>query len=108
MTPLTPTSRPGIYSIAHVPSGRTFLGYSVNVDAILNRTRFELQTRTHRHVALQGDWTAPGPEAFVFGVLDILTVEPGGHRPRSPLTDDLKELLILWQEKLNLSPDCRY
>ncbi|THF85934.1 GIY-YIG nuclease family protein [Deinococcus sp. KSM4-11] len=108
MSPVIPTPRPGIYRILHVPSGRSLLGSSVNVDALLNRTRFELQTGTHRHPALQRDWTADGSEGFTFEVLDVLTMDLPGDPSLTPLNDDLKELLRLWQEKLDLPPACLY
>ncbi|GHF47444.1 hypothetical protein HNQ07_002785 [Deinococcus metalli] len=98
MSPVLPTPRPGVARVTHVPSGRSLLVPSVNVDAFLNRTRFELMTGTHRHAALQRDWTGDGAAAFTFDVLDTLT--PGDATPAT-LRDDLEELLTLWQEKLN-------
>lgn len=105
MSAVIPTARPGIYRVTHLSSGRSLLGASVNVDASLNRMRFELQTGTHRHAILQHDWTADGPDAFEVTVLD--TLAPGDVTPAT-LRDDLAELLILWQENLETSLSCRY
>ncbi|WP_295821910.1 GIY-YIG nuclease family protein [uncultured Deinococcus sp.] len=105
MSAVVPTARPGIYRITHRPSGRSLLGVSVNVDAFLNRMRFELQTGTHRHAVLQHDWTADGADAFEFTVLD--TLAPGDVTPAT-LRDDLAGLLLLWQEHLEPSLPCRY
>lgn len=104
MTVPAPKPRMGVYRIVHTPSGRTFLGWSVNLTAILNRTRFELQHGSHKHRALQTDWKTDGEDAFTFEILDELKVENPADRPH----DDLKELLTLWQEKLNIPPDQQY
>ncbi|PNY80463.1 GIY-YIG nuclease family protein [Deinococcus koreensis] len=99
-----PAPRMGVYRITHVPSGRTLLGWSVHLDAILNRTRFELQTGTCRHKALQADWQQSGPGTLTFEVLDELTPTTPEARPH----DDLRELLTLWQETLNIPIQLRY
>jgi len=98
------TPRPGIYRVQHLASGRSLLGGSVDAPAYLNRVRFELQLGTHRTPALQRDWTQDGPDAFTFEVLDDLKPDLAGRV--SP--DDLKELLALWQEKLNRSHQQTY
>lgn len=104
MTRLAPPPRMGVYRIVHAPSGRTLLGWSVNLGAILNRTRFELQYGAYQNRALQADWNADGPAAFTFDILDELTVDHPAERPH----DDLKELLALWQEKLTIPPQQQY
>ncbi|GGL18712.1 GIY-YIG nuclease family protein [Deinococcus radiotolerans] len=98
------TPRPGIYRVQHLTSGRSLLGSSVDAPAYLNRVRFELQLGSHRHPGLQRDWVQDGPDAFTFEVLDELKPDAAGRV--SP--DDLKELLSLWQEKLNVSPQPSY
>ncbi|WP_221089545.1 GIY-YIG nuclease family protein [Deinococcus aquaedulcis] len=98
------TPRMGIYRITHLPSGRTLLGSSSHVEGQLNRIRFELQLRGHRHAQMQRDWATDGPESFRFEVLDDLPPQRPGEDPQ----DDLKELLALWQEKLNIPAHQRY
>lgn len=104
MSVLPPAQRLGVYRVTHTPSGRTLLGYSVNLNAILNRTRFELQHGSCQTRAMQADWNADGADAFTFEVLDELKVDHPADRPH----DDLKELLNLWQEKLNLPAQQQY
>lgn len=99
------TPRPGIIRITHVPSGRTHLNCSTDAPALLNRTRFELQTGTHRVPALQRDWNTDGPDSLTFELLDELPPSRTGTRTPAALRDDLKELLTLWQETLNIPPD---
>ncbi|MBB6018095.1 GIY-YIG nuclease family protein [Deinococcus radiopugnans] len=94
------TPRMGIYRVSHLPSGRTLLGHSLHLEGMLNRIRFQLQNGLHPDKAMQADWKADGPDAFSFEVLDEITPKNPGDEP----VDDLKELLTLWQEKLNLPP----
>ncbi|UBV41916.1 GIY-YIG nuclease family protein [Deinococcus taeanensis] len=96
--------RPGVYRVTHRPSGRTLLGVSADASASLNRVRFELQHALHRAPALQRDWKQDGPAAFTFEVLDSLQPTDAG----APSHADLKELLALWLENLNLPSHQRY
>lgn len=98
------TPRMGVYRITHLPSERTLLGYSTHVEGMLNRIRFQLEFGNHTNKAMQNDWQASGPESFTFEVLDELKPKNPGDEP----VDDLKELLQLWQEKLNIPPPLRY
>ncbi|MBZ9751026.1 GIY-YIG nuclease family protein [Deinococcus sp. HMF7604] len=98
------TPRMGVYRITHLPSGRTLLGSSVHVEGLLNRIRFQLELGGHRHAQMQRDWAADGPAQFRFEVLDDLQPQHPGDEP----LDDLKELLALWEEKLNLPAGQRY
>lgn len=104
MTVPAPQPRMGVYRITHTPSGRTLLGWSMNLNAILNRTRFELQHGSHQNRALLADWKADGADAFTFEILDELKLDRPTDRP----LDDLKELLTLWQEKLHIPPAQQY
>ncbi len=98
------TPRLGIYRVTHTPSGRTLLGQSLHLDGMLNRIRFQLQNGLHPNRVMQADWKADGPDAFMFEVLDEIEPKNPGDEPM----DDLKELLTLWQEKLDLPPTQRY
>lgn len=98
------TPRMGVYRVTHVPSGRTLLGHSTHVEGLLNRFRFQLTHGSHVNRAMQRDWQATGPDSFTFEVLDDLTPTTPGEEP----VDDLKELLSLWQEKLNIPPGLQY
>ncbi|ADV67993.1 GIY-YIG nuclease family protein [Deinococcus maricopensis] len=96
----------GIYAVRHAPSGRTLLGCSPHVQGMLNRTRFQLQLGAHPNAALQRDWNACADD-LQFEVLDELTPDPA--RPAEyDYTDDLRELLALWHDRLNLAPHQRY
>lgn len=100
------TPRPaGVYRIVHTASGRTLLGSATDAPARLNRARTQLRTRGHPNRALQRDWNADGPDAFVFEVLDLLP--PREDADVDP-TEELEMLEDLWREKLDLPADCRY
>lgn len=87
----------GIFQVRNTVQGKSFIGTSTNLPAMLNRQRFQLELGSHPDRELQQDWNELGLEAFVFQVLDRLEPpkEPG-HDP----TDDLRTLKALWVEKL--------
>src|SRR5438270_259824 len=92
------TPRPmGVYRVRNKVNGKTLIGSSVNLPAILNRHRSELRMGGHRNRALQNDWNQFGADAFEFEELDHLQPsEQAGYDP----ANDLKELERLWLERL--------
>jgi hypothetical protein len=93
------TRRPmGVYRVRNLHDGRSLIGTSVDLPAILNRERVALRLGSHRNAALQRDWNALGPEAFAFEVLDTLAAPDG--QPAYDPTDDLQVLLGLWLDRL--------
>lgn len=93
------TRRPmGVYRIRNLSDGRSLVGTSVDLPAILNRERVALRMGSHRSAALQRDWNALGPDAFAFEVLD--TIEAPEGQPDYVPADDLKVLHALWVERL--------
>ena len=93
------TPRPmGIYRVRNARNDRSLIGRSVDLPAILNRERTQLRFGVHRNTALQNDWAAFGPDAFVFEVLD--TIKAPDDQPGYDPTDDLKVLEALWLERL--------
>ena len=87
----------GIFCIRNQRNGKAFLGSSLDVPAMLNRLRFQLQLGKHPNVALQTDWTHLGADAFTLETLDLLkaSVEPD-YDPK----DDLQTLLEMWRETM--------
>ena len=88
----------GVYRILNTRDGRSLVGRSVDVPSSLNRERAALRFGAHQNAALQRDWNALGPDAFVFEVLDTLT--PPDDRPGYDPSDDLRVLEALWLERL--------
>lgn len=46
----------GIYRVRHKASGRSLVGETVDLPAMLNRVRFQLNAGAHPNVELQRDW----------------------------------------------------
>ena len=88
----------GVYRIRNIRDDRSLIGRSVDLPAILNRERAALRLGMHQNAALQRDWAALGPDAFVFEVLDTLT--PPEEQPGWDPTDDLRVLESLWLDRL--------
>ncbi len=100
------TPRPaGIYRVQHLPSGRTLLGTSPDAPAMLNRIRTQLRTKGHPNRALQADWDADGPDAFLFEVVDLL---PPAEDAAKDLSGELAVLEELWMERLDLPEELTY
>lgn len=62
----------GIYAILDRASGHRLLGASRNVQAALNRARFELRMGKHADRVLQAAWDRNGVEGLAFDVLELL------------------------------------
>lgn len=95
----------GVFRIRNTVDGRSLIGTSVNLPAILNRHRFGLESGTHANRELLEDWRRLGPEAFVFEELD--RIEPSNDPTRDP-SEELAELKALWVEKLRSEADGAY
>jgi hypothetical protein len=93
------TRRPmGVYRVRNARSGCWFLGASVDIPAMLNRQRFQLDAGSHPNSELQRDWKVLGAEAFTFETLDLLA--PPEDEPGYEPQGDLRALEAMWREKL--------
>ena len=93
------TPRPmGVYRVHNRVADKSLVGVSVDLPSILNRELAQLRLGAHKNAALQDDWNALGPDAFVFEVLDTLSppADDPGYDPRA----ELRVLEALWLEKL--------
>jgi hypothetical protein len=95
----------GVYRILNRVNGKALVGASLDLPAMLNRHRFQLNAGAHANRTLQADWLTHGPDNFDFEVLDVL--EPV-DRPDYEPTDDLYALEQLWVEKLSPVDDRGY
>jgi hypothetical protein len=95
----------GVYRVRNTTSGKCLIGATVDLPAMLNRQRFQLESRLHSNRALQQDWNRLGPGAFEFETLD--TLEPPDEPGYDP-SEDLRMLVAMWLEKLALSSDALY
>jgi group I intron endonuclease len=85
----------GVFQIRNLQNEKVFVGSSLNLAGIFNRSEFALKMGGHANKSLQKDWNAFGAENFAFEILEEL-------EPRENL-DSKKELAVLedlWLEKL--------
>jgi hypothetical protein len=87
----------GVFQVRNLATGKVFVGVSPDLPAMLNRQRAQLRLGMHPNRELQADWTAYGPEAFAFEVLDTLS---HADRPNADPATDLRVLEYMWLEKL--------
>jgi hypothetical protein len=95
----------GVFRVRNTADGRSLVGTSVNLPAMLNRQRAQLRLGAHPNRALQKDWNELGVEAFEFEILDTLT--PPDEPDYDP-SGDLRVLEDLWLEKLSPFDDRGY
>ena len=89
----------GAYCIRNTSNGKCFVGPSRDLDARINRHRFELRCNSeHVSAQLQDHWNSLGPEVFDFTILD--TIDPPDEPQYDP-SADLEVLEQLWLEQLN-------
>ena len=92
----------GVYAVRNLANGRVLVGASRNVDAALQRLRFELQMRGCRNVALMRDWLEHGPAQFSFEVVERVRQRDD---PAFDYDSELASLLETWQFELgSLAP----
>jgi hypothetical protein len=95
----------GVFRVRNTANGKALVGSSVDVPAMLNRQRFQLESGFHPDRALLAEWREFGPDAFAFETLD--TLEPPEEPGYDPATD-LKLLEEMWLEKLGRAGERGY
>ena len=92
------TERPmGVFRVYNAANGKSFVGSSNDLPAMLNRQRFQLELGSHPNRELQRDWNECGADTFVIEVLD--TLESSEESQTSRL-DELRILEQMWLERL--------
>ncbi len=79
----------GVFQIRNIVSGKVFVESSLNLDAIWNRNRLQLDFGSHTCKDLQNDWKALGEENFKFEILSEIDHREGLN------VDYKKELKLL-------------
>jgi hypothetical protein len=62
----------GVFQLRNRVNGKIFIESSLNLDAIWNRHRLELNYGSHRNKMLQNDWNSMGSDSFVFEIIGQL------------------------------------
>ena len=88
----------GVYSITNRQTGEKHPFSAQDLRGAENRFRFMAQTDGCTVLSLQKEWSAYGPEAFFFEVLE--RIEQGETQSAKEFRDDVKALEELWKEKL--------
>jgi group I intron endonuclease len=76
MTKRSALSVPGIYTITHIQSGRTYVGQTTNFRVRWMNHRRELRENRHRNWCLQEAWNEFGAAAFEFAIHQEMTDIP--------------------------------
>ncbi len=69
--------RIGVFQIRNIQNEKIYVSSSVNLDAIWNRNRVELNFGNHRNEGLQQDWKTLGEANFRFEILAEIEQKDG-------------------------------
>jgi group I intron endonuclease len=59
----------GVFQIRNTVNGKIYVGSSLNLDAIWNRNKMELNFGNHRNSILQSEWKQFGERNFMYEIL---------------------------------------
>lgn len=95
----------GVFQVRNTVNGKSFVGTSTDLPAMLNSQKFRLGSGIHPNNELQRDWNEFGQAAFAFEILD--TLAPLGGPGSQPL-EDLRALEAMWLEKISPNEERGY
>ncbi len=87
----------GVYRIRNTRNDKSYVGFSTDLPARINRHKAELKFGSHRNVELLGEWNSLGESSFEFDVLDELGHEEAS---RANPVEELRILAEMWIRKL--------
>jgi hypothetical protein len=67
----------GVFQIRNIANGKIYLGSSLNLNAIWNRERLQLEMGSHPNAELQRDWKAAGEANFVYEIISEIEQKEG-------------------------------
>jgi hypothetical protein len=92
----------GVYRIRNTRNGKSYVGFSMDLQARINRQKAELKFGSHRNTELLLEWKSFGESSFVFEVLDELAhTENSAANP----AEELRILAEMWIRKLEKAGD---
>jgi GIY-YIG catalytic domain len=87
-----------VYRIRNTRNGKSYVGFSTDLQARINRQKTELKFGSHRNTRLLREWKSFGESSFEFEVLDELAhAENSAADP----TEELRILTEMWIRKLD-------
>jgi hypothetical protein len=87
----------GVYQIRNLANGKIYLGSSLNLNAIWNRERLQLDMGSHPNAELQHDWKATGEAGFAYEILSEIEQKEGDT---IDYRKEIKQLEALFLEEL--------
>ena len=87
----------GVYRVRNTQNGKSYVGFSTDLQARMNRQKSELKFGSHRNKELLDEWKSFGEAAFEFEVLDEL--EHDENSSANPL-EELRLLSEMWISKI--------
>jgi hypothetical protein len=95
------TRRPmGVYRIRNTRTAKTYVGYSTDLPARINRHKMELKFGSHKNADLLEGWKLFGQASFEFEILDELAPPEAAG---ADLLEELRLLREMWINKLKAS-----
>lgn len=97
--------RIGVFQIRNTVNNKIFVESSMDLVAIWNRQRFQLNAGNHHNTALQKDWIEFGADSFKYEILEEI------EQKDEALIDynkEVKELEIMYIEELKPFDDKGY
>jgi len=92
----------GVYTIRNTQNGKSYVGYSTDLQAKINRQKAELKFGSHRNQGLLDEWKTFGESAFEFAVLDELEHEENSNADPE---EELRVLSDMWIRRLEKDGD---
>jgi hypothetical protein len=90
----------GVYRIRNTQNDKSYVGFSIDLQARINRQKSELKFGSHRNPELLDEWKSFGESAFEFEVLDELAHE---ENSKANPAEELRLLTEMWIGKLEKS-----
>jgi hypothetical protein len=87
----------GVYRIRNTQTGKSYIGFSTDLQAGMNRHKAELKFGSHRNPELLAEWKSLGESCFQFEVLDEL--EQDDKAQADPM-EELRILSEMWMRKI--------
>ena len=87
----------GVYRIRNTQNGKSYVGFSTDLQAIVNRQKAELRFGSHRNTELLREWKSFGASSFEFEVLDELAHDKNS---KANPAEELCILTEMWIRKL--------
>ncbi|MGA8181853.1 MAG: GIY-YIG nuclease family protein [Desulfobacterales bacterium] len=87
----------GVYRILNTRNGKSYVGFSTDLQARVNRQKTELKFGSHRNTELLGEWKSLGKSCFEFEILDELDHD---ENSKADPVEELRILCEMWMHKI--------